>query len=75
METAELAAHEMSAEATDAKEVAMAHFQSGAVFISEGLQRHKDECFARAHDEEPGRWPHIQTFPMQSCWMAVRVRS
>ena len=50
--TAELAADEMIAEATDAREVAMAHFQSGAVLISEGLQRHKDECFARAHDEE-----------------------
>jgi hypothetical protein len=36
--TAELAADEMIVEATDAKEVAMAHFQSGAVFINEGLQ-------------------------------------
>lgn len=61
--TAELAADEMIAEATDAKEVAMAHFQSGAVFISEGLQRHKDECFARAHDEETKALAAYSNFP------------
>jgi len=61
--TAELAADEMIAEATDAKEVAMAHFQSGTVFISEGLQRHKDECFARAHDEESKALAAYCNFP------------
>ena len=61
--TAELAADEMIAAATDAKEVAMAHFQSGAVFISEGLQRHKDECFARAHDEETKALAAYSNFP------------
>jgi len=61
--TAELAADELIGEATDTKEVAMAHFQSGAVFMNEGLQRHKGECFARAHDEEVKALAAYSNFP------------
>jgi thiol-disulfide isomerase/thioredoxin len=53
----------MIREASDVKEVAMAHFQSGVVFMSEGLQRHKDEFFARAHDEENKALAAYSNFP------------
>jgi thiol-disulfide isomerase/thioredoxin len=49
--TAEAAAGELVAEAQDQKEVARAHYQFGIVLIDEGMDRHKDEIFNRAHDE------------------------
>lgn len=46
--TAEMAGEEIVAEAQDAKNQALAHYQLGIVFLNEGLNRHKDEAFARA---------------------------
>jgi thiol-disulfide isomerase/thioredoxin len=48
---AELAAEEMVAEALDKKEMALAHYQYAQVLISEASRKHKEELFARAHDE------------------------
>ncbi len=48
---AETAAGEMVAEAQGEKETAIAHYELGFVLMSEGLAKHKDELFARAHDE------------------------
>jgi thiol-disulfide isomerase/thioredoxin len=41
----------MIAESKEEKEIALAHYQAGMVFMQEALQRHKDEYFSRAHDE------------------------
>jgi thiol-disulfide isomerase/thioredoxin len=49
--TAELAVDEMIAASKGENEIALAHYQAGVVFMREGMQRHKDECFSRAHDE------------------------
>lgn len=48
---AELAAEEMIASAKLETDTAMAHFQFGSVLMLEGLQKHKDEFFSRAHDK------------------------
>ncbi len=48
---AQLAAEEMVAEAQGDKSVALAHFELGFVLFNEGLDKHKDEFFARAHEE------------------------
>ncbi len=49
--TAETAAGEIVAEAQGEKNVALAHYEFGIVLMDEGLNRHKDEFFTRAHDE------------------------
>jgi thiol-disulfide isomerase/thioredoxin len=52
--TAETGAEEMVEQAQgdkDDKKVALAHFQYGLVLIDEGIDKHKDELFNRAHDE------------------------
>jgi len=49
--TAELAAQEMVAEAQGEQDKAIGHYQCAIVFMQEGLQKHKDEYFTRAHDE------------------------
>jgi peroxiredoxin len=49
--TAELAAEEMVAEAKGEHDTAVAHYQFAVVLMEEGLQKHKDELFSRAHDE------------------------
>jgi tetratricopeptide (TPR) repeat protein len=49
--TAELAAEEMTSEAKDARETAVAHYQFAAVLFTEGSNKHKDDYFSRAHDE------------------------
>ena len=49
--TAELAAGEMVAEAQPQRDIALAHYQFGMVLLSEGMDRRKEEVFARAHDE------------------------
>ena len=47
----EAAAEDMVASAEGAKNVALAHYQLGIVFMDEGLDKHKDELFTRAHEE------------------------
>ncbi|HEY6388914.1 MAG TPA: redoxin domain-containing protein [Candidatus Acidoferrum sp.] len=49
--TAQIAAEEMVAEAQGDKNIALAHFELGFVFFEEGLDKHKDELFTRAHEE------------------------
>ena len=49
--TAEAAAAEMVEQAQGEKNVAIAHYQFGIVLIDEGLDKHKDDIFRRAHDE------------------------
>src|SRR5262249_20377122 len=49
--TAEAAAAEIIAEANGPKESALAHYQLGYVLLGEGLDKHKDEIFSRAHEE------------------------
>ena len=48
--TAELAGEEMVAQ-TQGDDVALVHYQLGMVLLSEGLSKHKDDLFNRAHDE------------------------
>ena len=49
--TAEAAAEEMVAEAQGNKELALAHYQLGSVLLQEGINKHKQEAFSRAHEE------------------------
>jgi len=49
--TAETAASELVADAQGDKNVAVAHYQFGLVLMREGLEKHKDELFSRAHDQ------------------------
>jgi len=48
---AEVAAEEMVAEAQAAPEVAAAHYQAGVILWEQTLEKHKDELYARIHDE------------------------
>jgi thiol-disulfide isomerase/thioredoxin len=49
--TAELAATEMVTDAKDDRAAAIAHHELGFVLMNEGYRKHKEEFFARAHDE------------------------
>jgi thiol-disulfide isomerase/thioredoxin len=49
--SAELAAQEMVAEAQGDRDTALAHYEFAVVLVSEGVQKHKDEIFTRAHEE------------------------
>ncbi|HME33691.1 MAG TPA: TlpA disulfide reductase family protein [Candidatus Sulfotelmatobacter sp.] len=49
--TAEGAAEEMVAQAQTQNNVALAHYQFGALLTHEGRDKHKDELFTRAHEE------------------------
>ena len=48
---AEGAATEMVGEAQELKEIALAHYELGSLLVNEGMDRRKDECFSRAHEE------------------------
>jgi len=48
---AELGAEEMAAQAQGARDTALAHYEFAVVLMDEGLQKHKEELFARAHEE------------------------
>ncbi len=61
--TAETAAEEMVAEAEDPKHLALAHYQFGLVLMNEGLDKHKDEFFAREHDEMAKALAAAANFP------------
>ncbi|MBS1841617.1 MAG: TlpA family protein disulfide reductase [Acidobacteria bacterium] len=49
--TAELGAAEMIADAKEAKDIALAHYQYAVALVDEGKEKHKDEYFSHAHDE------------------------
>jgi tetratricopeptide (TPR) repeat protein len=70
--TAEQAAEEMVAEAQDEKETAIAHQQLAVVLMDEGLRKHKDEFFSRAHDESIKPSPPMQISPTRCIWMQGR---
>lgn len=61
--TAELGAEEMVAEAQGDRATALAHDQYAIVLLNEGLDRHKDEIFARAHDEATKALAAFANFP------------
>ncbi|MGC0775294.1 MAG: TlpA disulfide reductase family protein [Candidatus Acidiferrum sp.] len=61
--TAQIAAEEMLAEAQGNRNLALAHFEFGVVLFSEGLDKHKDEYFAHAHDEFTKALATAATFP------------
>jgi peroxiredoxin len=48
---AQTAAEEVVEQAQGEKNTAIAHYDLGMVLINEGLDKHKDELFARGHDE------------------------
>lgn len=49
--TAEAAAEKMIAEAKDQKQTAVSHYQYGIMLMREGLAKHKDELFSKAHEQ------------------------
>ena len=61
--TAEAAAEEMVEQARGDKHVALAHFQFGIVLIDEGVAKHKEELFSRAHDEMTKALTAAPNFP------------
>jgi len=61
--TAEIAAEEMVAQAQGDKNIALAHYQFGAVLVNEGRDKHKDELFSRAHDELTKALAVVAKFP------------
>jgi peroxiredoxin len=48
---AELASQEMIGEAKGPQETATVHYQFALVLFNEGARKHKEECFARGHEE------------------------
>jgi len=61
--TAELGAEEMVAQAQGPKDTAIAHYQFAVVLLDEGQQRHKEELFARAHEEITKALAAASNFP------------
>jgi peroxiredoxin/Tfp pilus assembly protein PilF len=61
--TAETGGEEMVPEAQGTKNQALAHYQLGIVFEAEGLDRHKDEAFSRAHEEMSKALAAAPNFP------------
>jgi peroxiredoxin len=49
--TVELAAQEMAAEAQGDRATAIAHFEYGVILFQEGMLKHKEDYYPRAHDE------------------------
>ncbi len=61
--TAEAGAEELASQAEGNREIALAHYQFGLVLGREGLDRHKDELFSRAHEEFTKALAAAQKFP------------
>jgi len=49
--SADLGAEELIGEAQGNQKIALAHYQYAVLLMNEGIERHKDECFSRGHDE------------------------
>jgi thiol-disulfide isomerase/thioredoxin len=60
---AETGAEELLAEAQGDRNLAVAHYQLGVVLIKEGINKHKDELFARAHEELAKALSIVANFP------------
>ncbi len=61
--TAEIAGEELVSEAQGNNNIALAHYQLGIVLRDQGLEKHKDEIFARAHDEMTKALAAAPNFP------------
>lgn len=61
--TAETGAEEIAGEAKTPKETALAHYEYGVVLFNEGLDKHKDDVFTRAHDELTKALAAAENFP------------
>lgn len=59
----ESAGEELVAEAKGARDQALAHYDFGSVLLREGLEKHKDELFARAHEELTKALAAFANFP------------
>jgi len=49
--TAETAAQEILTDARDDNQLVLAHYTLGVVLIRQGMEKHKDDFFSRAHEE------------------------
>lgn len=65
---AEKAADAMVSESRAPEDAAVAHYNSGIVFLQEGKEKHKDEMFERAHDEMKSALAANPSFP-DACFM------
>jgi thiol-disulfide isomerase/thioredoxin len=61
--TAELAVNEMIADAQGQRDTAIAHYQAATLYFREGLDKHKEEFFARCHDEAGKSLAAYSNFP------------
>ena len=61
--TAEIGAQEMIAQAQGAKNIAIAHYTLGVVLYIEGVQKHKQDLFAAAHEELTKALASAPNFP------------
>jgi len=61
--TAETAAEEMVANAQGERNVAVAHYQFGMVLMREGMEKHKDDLFSRAHEQFTQALAAVANFP------------
>jgi thiol-disulfide isomerase/thioredoxin len=61
--TAELAAGEMAGEAKAPRDMALAHYQFAVILFDEGMDKHKDEYYSRAHDELSKALAAYKSFP------------
>lgn len=61
--TAETAAEELVAEAQGDKATAVAHYHCGRVLLVEGIDKKKEELFARAHEEMTKALAGFANFP------------
>jgi thiol-disulfide isomerase/thioredoxin len=60
---AEAAGEEIVAQAKQPRDVAVAHYQLGIVFFRAGMDKHKDELFARSHEEMSKALAAVGNFP------------
>lgn len=60
---AERGAEEKVAGAKNEKDTALSHYEFAMLLLDEGIYRHKDELFARVHDEFSKALAAVQKFP------------
>jgi thiol-disulfide isomerase/thioredoxin len=61
--TAETAAEQIAEDAQGPKNIALAHYDLGMVLTNEGIEKHKEELFGRAHDEMTKALAAVPNFP------------
>ena len=60
---AEAAAAELIALAQGARNIALGHYQAGALYLNQGFDKHKDESFIKAHEEFTKALENAPKFP------------